>query len=346
MHKKTYPHISIIIANFNSKDFIANCLNSILQEKKTNYEVVVVDDCSTDTSLEIIQSYTKKYPHISLVSLKINVGATKIRNIGVANSRGEILFFLDCDTELKTGWYDEIISFFNTYHDAGMAQAKLLKKNTHAYDYAGDYLNDLCFLTERAQGVKDRGQFDHISKIFSVKGAAMIMRKTVFKSLGGFDEDYHYYWEEPDLAWRIWLAGHAVYFLPTIIVFHAYVTKEKNTAYYVGNDIIYKGCRNAITTLIKNLGFSNLLWRLPLHVFSWLLLSLFICMKGEFAKSYAIVRGIGWNILHLNHTLKKRKQIQSKRVISDSYLFQTIGSQKSVSYFAHKAWSYINGKPY
>lgn len=343
---KTHEYISIVIANFNSEDFIANCLDSILEEKNKNYEIIIVDDSSTDSSPLIVKKYVKEYDHISLVSMKENVGAARIRNIGAAKSRGEILFFLDCDTTIEKRWHAEIITFFKKYPDAGLAQAKILRTNTNGFDYAGDLINSLGFLSERAHGVKDQGQFDKIEPIFSLKGAAMITKKSIFNKLNGFDEEYGYYWEEPDFAWRVWLSGLKVYFLPQVVVFHEYVTEKKDFHYYACNDIIYKSSKNAIATQIKNLEAKNIGTILPLHIFSWFILACALLLKLDLWKSYSIFKGIIWNFTHLNSTVTKRKNIQNTRKISDEYLFQIVGTKQSIKYFFLKGVSYILGKPY
>ncbi|MDA1317551.1 MAG: hypothetical protein O3B87_06070, partial [bacterium] len=214
------------------------------------------------------------------------------------------------------------------------------------YDYAGDYISSFGFLVERAEGAQDVGQFDTIEKIFSVRGAAMIMRKDVFNEVGGFDEDYGYYWEEPDIAWRIWLHGYEVYFLPSVTVYHAFGTDEKQIEYYLDNDIIFKGCRNAITTMIKNFEAKNLFFRFPIHILFWLVLSVPIFIKGEFSKSYAIWRGVFWNLFHIYKTCSKRARIQSSRTRTDDELFHLVGSVKPMKYYLSKAISFVIGKPF
>lgn len=342
---KTKPLVSIIIANYNGSYFLKECIDSILKEKSSSYEILVVDDCSIDKSVLILKSYEKRGKLI-LVSLKTNKGAAHARNVGAIKSKGDILFFLDYDTALTPGWGSALKTFFSTYPKAGMAQAKILKKGTNQFDYAGDYISSFGFLVERAQGAKDQGQFDKVEQIFSVRGAAMIIRKNIFDVIGGFDEDYGYYWEEPDIAWRIWLRGYEVYFLPTITVHHAFGTEEKQVEYYQDNDIVFKGCRNAITTMIKNYEMKNLFLKLPVHVLFWMMLSIPIFIKGEVSKSYAILRGIGWNITHLNLVLAKRSMIQTSRVRSDADVFALVGSPKSAKYYLSKAISFVIGKPY
>ncbi|MDP4011165.1 MAG: glycosyltransferase family 2 protein [Candidatus Roizmanbacteria bacterium] len=343
--KNNNPIISVIVANYNGELFIKDCISSILKEKN-DYELIVVDDYSTDNSVQVIKKLQTNYPNIHLIENSINLGAAKSRNIGAKKSRGEILFFLDCDTTTQKGWYTKIISFFKKYSDAGLAQAKILRTNTNSFDYAGDLINSLSFLSERAHGVEDRGQFDKVEPIFSLKGAAMITRNSIFQKVGGFDEEYGYYWEEPDFAWRVWLSGSKVYFVPQVVVFHEYVTKNKDFHYYARNDIIFKSSKNAIATQIKNLGAKNIGIILPIHVLSWFILACALLFKLDLWKSYSIFKGIVWNFIHLNSTLIKRKNIQNTRKISDKDLFQIVGKKQSVRYYFLKGISYILGKPY
>ena len=179
--------VSVVIANRNGDKFIGECLKSLLKEKG-NYEIVVVDDASGDGSVEVIKQYKDK--RIKLIGLRKRVGAAKARNRGVKQASGEYLFFVDNDTVVRTGWNKEIGNFFERNKDTGAAQVKLLKMHTSKYDSAGEMISSLGFLVERARRADDIGQFDQEEEIFSGKSAGMIIRREVFKDLGGFDSDY------------------------------------------------------------------------------------------------------------------------------------------------------------
>ncbi|QQG44070.1 MAG: glycosyltransferase family 2 protein [Candidatus Roizmanbacteria bacterium] len=338
--------ISIIVVNFNGIKFLGTCLNSIFLEKNNLYEVIVVDN---GTQKKIIVEFKKKYTkekRLYFINLKKNIGPAGARNIGATASKGKYLLFLDYDAQIKKGWFKETINLFNRYKDVGGYQPKILKKGTDFYDYAGDYLSPLGFLIERARGVKDEGQFDQIVPIFSAKGACMIIKKNIFENIGGFDNDYRYLWEEPDLTWRIWLAGYKVMFTPTITVWHAYVTKEKNTQYYEKSDVTYLGSRNNVLTLIKNLELKNAIYIIPLNIFSLFILSLLFFLRLNFYRSYSIIRGITWNIKNISITLKKRQKIQQSRKVGDSKIFKIIMKNANLLYYLGKGISYILGKPY
>ena len=345
MLKNSSVIISIIIVNFNGEKFLPKCLNSVFQEKG-NYEVIVVDDGSTDNSVKLINSLANSKTIIKLIALRKNVGAAQARNIGVRNSAGKYLLFLDNDTIIKSGWSEKIIHFFEKHKKAGFAQAKILKMGTNKFDYAGDFIGPFGFLIERARSAEDKGQFDKTNKIFALKSAAMLARKEVFKKLGGFDPDYQIFWEDTDLCWRNWLAGYQTLFAPQIIVYHAYGTNQKNSKTYLHNQVVYRGCRNNITSLIKNLGAKKLFLVLPINLSCWFALALSFFIQADFKKALAITKGVGWNLIHLPSTLKKRTKIQKKRKISDQKLFKMVGAKKSISYYFGKAKAYLANQPF
>jgi len=337
--------VSVIIASKNGEKFLKRCIDSILLESG-NYEIIVIDDGSTDQSGSLLRKLYDDNIKVNLVSLKHNVGAARARNIGVSESRGKYLLFLDADTKIKSGWFIEVISFFDRNKLAGAAQVKLLTMGTNKYDYAGDAMGSLGFLIERARGVVDGGQFDQETPIFSGKSAGMIIRRKTFEQLSGFDEDYQIFLEDTDLFWRTWLAGYQVLFAPKITVWHAYQTDEKPFSYYIDNQVFYRGCKNTLTTLIKNLGIERLWYLFPVNVGCWVVLAVFALLKMDLRRSSNIIGGIIWNIINLDDTLKKRRVIQFNRVVSDDQIFKKVGGKQNWQYYLGKGIAYIFNKPF
>ena len=332
---------SVIIANFNGKDYLNRCLNSVLREKG-DYEIIVVDDDSPDKSGHLAYEQFKNNPRVKFILSKKNRGVAYSRNTGAKITRGKYLFFLDNDTEIKPNWLSKIDGFFRKYPQTGLVQTKLLRKGTRSFDCAGDYMGPFGFLIERARSAKDIGQFDKPDKIFSLKTAAAIVRANVFSKLRGFDENYHIYWEDTDFAWRCWLLGYEVRFLSEITVYHV----QKDPSQYFYHQVFYRGCRNTLFTLIKNYGAKRLFLVVPVNFVCWFVLSLLFFLKKDFPKGTALLKGLLWNIIYLPQTLSKRKAIQQSRQISDEALFSRVGSSKPKSYYFGKAKAYVQGKPY
>lgn len=334
--------VSVVIASKNGEKFLKVCLEAVFKEKGS-FEVLVVDDGS---DLPVVLTDKMKRRGLRLIRLTESVGAAQARNIGVASSRGKYILFLDVDTKIHSGWYEEILSFFKKHKKAGAAQVKLLTMGTNKFDSAGEYMGPFGFLIERARGAKDQGQFDEEALIFSGKSAGMIIRRSVFESLRGFDKDYQIFLEDTDLFWRVWLSGREVRFCPKVVVEHAYMTKKKSFDHYIKNKVFYRGARNTIMNLVKNLGSKRVWWVVPVNVMCWSVLGVVFFLKLDFKRSWAMFSGIGWNALNFSKVLKKRKLVQEKRKISDEELFLQVGFKQGLGYYLGKAQAYLTGKPF
>lgn len=340
--------ISVIIINHNGKQFLQKCLSSLLATNYPNFEVIFVDNGSSDDSVEYVKSYFKDQ-RVSFVINDKNRGVPGGRNIGFEKARGAYVVFLDNDTEVEQNWLKELLRVFESDSRIAVAQSKLLRMvERNRFDHAGDYLTPFGFLYERSNQAIDKGQFDKVEDILSAKGAATMIKSSVFKELGMYDDEYFMYQEETDFCFRVRLAGYRVVFAPKSIVWHAFSTplKEKKEHYsqYV---IRYYGCRNYISTLIKNLSFGSLCLILPTHIIMWLILSLIFCFKGRFKDSVWIIQGIFFNLTNLSTHHKKRSVVQkSIRKVRDGTIFKEVMIRKPLSFYLKKARCYIRGVPF
>lgn len=347
--EKGFPLVSVIIVNHNGIEFVDACLSSVLNNNYPNFEVIFVDNASTDTSLEYVKNTFRNDNRLRFVANSRSFGPAVGRNKGIAIAKGEFVAFLDNDTEVDKSWLTELVKVLDSDFSIGAAQSKLLRTDKrNAFDYAGDYLTPFGFLSERARGGKDSGQFDFICDIFSAKSASSIIRKNLLGRIGGFDENYYMYLEETDMCWRVWLAGYRVVFIPKSVVYHAYGTKKKSkTEYYPDYVVKYYGCRNYISTLIKNLGFLNLLKIFPLHILSWMCLSLMFISRRRFKNAFWIIKANVWNAAHIFALLRKRNFIQKNiRKVKDNQIMDKVMTSKSLVYYLGKSVSYIYGRPY
>jgi GT2 family glycosyltransferase len=319
---------SIIIAN-NSKNplaekFLSCCITSIKKNTKIPYEILIKDGAIT--------------------------GPAKARNIAAKRGRGKYLLFLDYDTIISSTILHRTVEYLDKHPKIGGGQLKLLRMDRkNIFDSAGDKLTPFGFLAERAQEAIDNGQFDKVEPIFSGKGAAMIVRRDIFEKVGGFDEDYFMYWEEPDLTWRIWKAGYKFVFLPMGTVYHAYGSKEKKVSRKWDIEITYLGCRNHIATIIKNgVGLQGLKMLLSVTT-AWLVFLLLFLVKLDFAKAKAILRAYLWLILNLKKLLNKRQTLQKKfgnKFFMDQRWMEKVKDNRNLNWYIGKGLSYVLGKPF
>lgn len=322
-------NFSIIIVNYNGKKFILDCLKSIFDSRNSSFEIIIVDNGSTDDSIyQIKKQFKNQIKKIKIISLRKNFGPAYARNIGVKSSSGKYICFLDNDTQVDSNWLKPALKEFTKNPKTGCIQSKLLLlDHKNRFDYAGDYLNQFGFLSHRATYRDlDRGQFNQRQIIFAAKSAGMFIRKDVFQKIGGFDKDFFIYMEETDLCWRSWLQNYQTVYLPDSIVYHGFSGSFKilnrPTANY---NLRFHGTKNYILALIKNLSSRQLFFILPKQIFIFIAFSLYLLFfKLKIKESVFVLGGIMWNLKNLSKTLSKRKKIQSFRKNNDQQLFKFI----------------------
>lgn len=336
--KNRWPPISIIAVNHNGRAFILKCLETVLGTNYPNFEVIVVDNASTDGSVEKIRKIFGKNPKLKLFLNNKNEGPSRARNAGAKRTKGKYLIFLDGDTEVTKDSFKHLIHALETDPTIGAAQAKLLLKKNNRIDSCGHFLTFFGFPYEVGVGETDRGQYDNLVEIFGAKSAAMIVRRDAFRKCEGFDTDYFIYGEETDLCWRIWLAGYRIVLVPSALVYHHLGgTLSKQSRYRV----VYEGAKNGTKNLIKNLEPWNLVKILPLYILSWLVVFINFFLKGRFSEGIWVLRGLVWNIGHLRSTLKDRNEVQSKRKIDDKQLVSIAIPRHNLGFYLKKAGMWL-----
>lgn len=320
-----FPLVSIIIVNYNTFDYLQNCLESVLKTKYPNYEVILVDNNSIDGSLEV----ARRYKNIVLIENGTNVGFAEGCNLGIAESKGEYITLLNPDTIVEENWLEPVVEIMEKDESIGIVQSKLLllgRENT--LDDTGVFLDYNGFFVHPGLLKNDNGEFNSIFPVFSAKGAAMTIRTKVLKETGVLDSDFFAYLEESDLCWRVWLRNYKVIFLPTSVVHHAWGASsptKKATQF-----ILYLGTRNRIMMLIKNLQGKNLPVFVLRNIGINFVISTFFLLTGRSSECKMVLKGILWNITHLGKVLKKRAEVQRIRRVSDDEYFKIVARRQSL----------------
>ena len=157
------------------------------------------------------------------------------------------------------------------------------------------------------------------------------------------------YWEEPDLFWRIWKTGYRVEFLYQSKTWHKYLTGLKPLSRSQQINATYFGCRNHIITIIKNATGLRGVQMFISVIGVWFIFLLIFLATFDFKRSYAIVRAIGYILLHIQNVVIQRRALQKRlggRYKSDSLWYPLIGDSRSIGWYAGKMWAYCLGKPY
>ena len=181
-------------------------------------DIFVVDNASSDDSVNFLKS---EYSQIGIIQNITNGGFAKGYNDGLQNIDADIYCLLNSDVEVTPNWLDPILDTFKSIPDAAIIQPKILDLNRKEYfEYAGaagGFIDKLGYPFCRGRIFqaleKDEGQYDDTKEVFWATGACMFIKRDVFKSLNGFDEDYFAHQEEIDLCWRAKNAGHKVFYV-------------------------------------------------------------------------------------------------------------------------------------
>lgn len=320
--KNNFPLVSIIIVNWNGGEVLRNCFRSLEKIKYPNWELVLVDNSSSDGSEKLITEYPKIEKNSSLIVNSKNLGFALANNQGYEKAKGKYLLLLNNDTKVTVDFLDVLVSKLENDPTLGIVQPKiLLMDKTDYLDNAGSYLTKIGFLDHWGFLNKDGEEFNKERIIFSAKGACMLIRKNIVDRISLFDPDFISYFEESDFCWRVWLLGYKVMFVPQTKIYHkvGFTIRRLDVLY-----LNYHYYKNRICSLIKNLEFSNLLMILPTHIIISLGIFFLFLIRFHPRNSFVIIKAIFWNLLNLPQTLHKRYLIQSKRQKTDQEIFQDI----------------------
>jgi GT2 family glycosyltransferase len=326
-----FPLVSIIILSYNGVKYLGNCLKSVLATDYPNYEVILVDNASTDGSLTLIEYLFKHEPRLTIIRNTKNVGFSEGNNIGIRKAKGRYIVFLNNDTEVKPDWLIELVRTMEKDRSIGAAQSKLLQlADRRRIDSVGDSIDYFGATYMRGNGEIDAGQYDNNKEIFSARGAAMIVRRSVLNEVGVFDPLFFMRCEDIDLSWRIRLGGYKVFFVPTSIVYHAggYATLKIPSL-----EVLFHSTKNEIMMLLKNYSLVNFVKFNPLPIIlGSIFLDLFV--RKNISYAFARCKAVLWVLRNLRQIWRNRQIIQQRiRKVSDSDVMMHMIKATYVQYF-------------
>lgn len=210
--------VRIVIPVFNHFQHTYHCLKSIAElPDLTEYEVVVVDDCSTDETTEKIQLVEG----IRYIRQKQNGGFINSCNTGAKDCQAEFLLFLNNDTEVHTGWLDTLVETFEQKKDAGLVGSKLVYPDGRLQEAGGIVFSDGSGWNYGRLDDPEKAEYNHLREVSYCSGASILIRTTLFNTLGCFDKRYiPAYYEDTDLAFAVRDAGLKVYYQFASVITH------------------------------------------------------------------------------------------------------------------------------
>ena len=224
--------LSIIIVNYNVKEFLLNLLDSVRRaSSKLKIEIIVVDNASDDGSIEVLK---EKHNDLILIENKTNVGFGRANNQALDIAKGKYLLLLNPDTIVRENTFEKIISFFKSHPEAGIAGCKVLNPDGSLQlacrrGFPGPWTSftkvmglSSLFPTSKLFARYNLTYLDENKtyEVDAVSGAFMMMRKEVYEKIGGFDKQFFMYGEDLDLCYRAQQAGYKVYYVHDTEIMH------------------------------------------------------------------------------------------------------------------------------
>ena len=271
--------VSIVIPNFNGRKYLEGCLKSLDRQKMKQFEVILVDNGSTDGSS---QWALAQYPQIKIIQFSENTGFCKAVNEGIKAAETPYVLLLNNDMEVKENFVSEMLAAIKRHKKAFACQAKMVSfYDRSLIDDAGNYYCALGWAFARGKG-RLENHYQKEEKIFACCGGASIYRKELFDRIGYFDEEHFAYLEDLDIGYRARIFGYQNWFVPRAVVYH--IGSGTTGSRYNQFKTRYSS-RNNVYMLYKNMPAGQIVLNLPLLVLGFGTEIMFFTVKG-FGKEY------------------------------------------------------------
>jgi GT2 family glycosyltransferase len=212
------PTVSVVIVNYNGRDFLGETLASLQRQSLPPLEVVVADNASTDGSREWLR---EAFPQVRVVALESNLGFAEGCNRAAAVASGELLGLLNSDAVADPGWLAESVRALDEHPRAAAAVPKILSGSRPGHiEQAGALFNNLGHYWGRGFGEPDDGRYDEPAEVPGLTACAAVVRRAALGGAPPFDGELFLYAEEFDLTLRLRAAGHAIRYAPRAVVRH------------------------------------------------------------------------------------------------------------------------------
>lgn len=306
--------VGVVVLNYNGMKYVDPLYRSLLAQTYQDMAIYVVDNASSDGSVEAIR---RDFPDVHVIQLNDNYGFTKAFNYAAARLEHEFLALINNDLRLEPTWLEEAMKAIERDERIAIANSKVLFwENPTIINSAGAQLTYVAMGHLIGIYQPDAPKFNRERYIGMAQGVSLLVRREAFLRLGGFDERFFMLVEELDLSWRCWLAGYRIIYAPKSVLYHAgaYSLKKK-TRYFVEFLII----RNRYLTILKNVQKRHLLFYLGLTLF-------YDALKILTSRNLAQLKAFGHAafevIARVGESLRRRRIVQDSRVFSDRQLLE------------------------
>jgi GT2 family glycosyltransferase len=258
------PAVSIVIPSWNGRGYLEECLPSLRAQTFTDFELVVVDNGSTDGTADYVR---RTWPEARLLVHAGELGFCRAVNSGLDVARGELVVILNNDVVVEPAWLQELVACMERHPAAGFCSSKALSyDDPRRLDGAGAALAPSGWFYEVGHGMTDQGQYDAEREVCVATGVSLMLRRSVLQEIGGLDEEFGTGCEDVDLTLRAFLAGYRGWYAPRSVLRH----HRSGTVSRQPVALVEQVQRNMELVWLKNFPAGLLLRGLPARLLFWI----------------------------------------------------------------------------
>ncbi len=307
--RKMWPKVTVVIVNWNGERFLDRCLSALLAQTVTPHEIILVDNASSDASLDVV----RRFPSVRLLAQNENLGFARGNNLAIkaAAAESEWIALLNPDAFVEPRWLESFLSAVRDYSDFDVFGSKLVNAaDPTVLDGVGDAYHISGRVWRMGRGAAVSSVSEQVREVFSPCAAAALYRRSALAGVGGFDEDFFCYVEDVDLGFRLRLAGYRCLYVPSSVAHHV---GSGTTGGQHSDFSVYHGHRNLVWTYVKNMPVFLFWLFLPLHLAMNLAALMVFTLRGQGGIIYRAKRDA---LMGVPRMWRKRQQIQSKLPLS------------------------------
>ena len=299
------PLVSIVILNWNNQKLLQHCITSVLCTNYPNYEIIVVDNGSTDGSPAMVR---REFPTVTLIENKRNLGFTEGNNRGIRQSKGNYIVLLNEDTEVDPNWLRKLIEVARSDEQIGILGCKLYYfHNRRLIQHAGGVIGKHAKTKHIGVNQVDTGQFDKITYPDYVIGAAFMIKRELLDEIGLLDPIYFIYYEDTDMCYRAKKWGYKVAYVPGAIVYHHKGASWRSD--FLSVHQFYLGERNRVRFVFKNYDLNQIVFWLFLEIYLIIRALGKLVLGGGLSYFQAQISAYCWNMKNFRKTRQLKDHV-------------------------------------
>lgn len=322
-------NISVIIPNYNGAKYLKVCLDSLSRQTFAAFDIIVVDNGSTDNSCDILEN---EYNNVVLIRLDRNYGFSKAVNEGIKACKSEYVVLLNNDVEVNPDWLSSLVNCIEQDENIFSCSSKMVRYNDRSrLDDAGDEYNILGWAYKRGDG-KSIDRYSSDTKVFSSCAGAAIYRKKVIDKIGFFDEKFFAYMEDVDISYRAKINGYKNVFCSDAVIYHigSATTGSKYNSFKVK-----LAARNNIYVIYKNMPILQIILNSPFLLVGFIIKYIFFWKLGFGMEYREGIREAFSNLKNIEKVKYYNKNLLNYVKIESEMIVNTI------KYFCDKAGRFI-----